>query len=408
MDALQERWRLMSRGTLHESATITDLGVVLGFDTVLVRRATDGYDLTGDAERLLCLLSITQRRPQQPRSLYCLRRALACWEQGNKALAHIHLAFGRLPRVENVDDAWRLHQAGGLIDLGMAPRILAKELGFELPSASLSKYDENQLRNPAGSGRVSGQWAKDPVAAGSIAWAPEPQPNAPSPVATAGAGALALRPTAPSLVDALGAEALEWLAALAEGLTLPAAVFGTIFVPSPTSGTSEAGEVPGHPGLSYALDHDTGTLRLSQDSNPDPDDALVAQLGADGIYRDVETKVPIARAVGSSAVLIDLAQAPAIADSITSDDDQPKLCPAPSNDQGGGRKLFDVLYEQYVRDFVNPQRRPQLAPGLAFALPANTKSGWVHYDDCREATGAMIDAKGNYADFMSKDWGEIY
>ena len=155
-----------------------------------------------------------------------------------------------------------------------------------------------------------------------------------------------------------------------------------------------------------------GTLRLSLDSDPDPDHALVAHLGLDGIYRDVDTNVPIARPVDSKAVLIDLDLAPLPsgggAAGSDSDRDEPKLCPDPSKDQGGGRKLFDVLYEQFVRNHVNPQRNPQLPPGIAFALPADTKSGWVHYDDCREATGGMIEAKGNYSEMLDapfkRDW----
>ena len=67
--------------------------------------------------------------------------------------------------------------------------------------------------------------------------------------------------------------------------------------------------------------------------------------------------------------------------------------------------LFDQLYEQYVRDTVSPQRRPQLPPGLTFALPGDVPSGWVHYDDCREADGAMIEAKGNYARTLSNSYG---
>ena len=86
--------------------------------------------------------------------------------------------------------------------------------------------------------------------------------------------------------------------------------------------------------------------------------------------------------------------------------DGPKLCPAPGEDRPGGRMQFDVTYRQFVRDVVNPQRQPQLPDHLAFALPGNVPSGWVHYDDCREADGAMIEAKGNYADFLAKPIGK--
>ncbi|MGA7384921.1 MAG: hypothetical protein WBW81_09625, partial [Methylocella sp.] len=43
------------------------------------------------------------------------------------------------------------------IDAGVAPRELARELGFGLP-AGLVKYDPNEPRVPAGSGYGSGDW----------------------------------------------------------------------------------------------------------------------------------------------------------------------------------------------------------------------------------------------------------
>ena len=223
-----------------------------------------------------------------------------------------------------------------------------------------------------------------------------------------------MAPPVPSLVGTLGAEAVDWLITVAGRLALPAAAFGAVFVPSPSGGTSEQGAVPDRPGMSYRLDRDTGTLRLSLDNDPDPDHALVALLGADGIYRDVDTKVPIARAIGSQAVLIDLDLAPAALDGDApgpgpgSPTDEPKLCPDPSKDQGGGRKLFDIMYEQWVRNWVNPQRNPQLPPGIAFALPADTPSGWVHFDDCRDATGGMIEAKGNFTEMLSSFAGRMW
>ena len=99
MDALQDRWARASRGALQTSPTITDGGVLLGYGTVLVHRSPEGYALDDDADRCLCLLSIAQKQSQAPTALDCLRRALASWERGDRALAHIHLAFGRLPTI---------------------------------------------------------------------------------------------------------------------------------------------------------------------------------------------------------------------------------------------------------------------------------------------------------------------
>ncbi len=185
---------------------------------------------------------------------------------------------------------------------------------------------------------------------------------------------------------------------LAGRLALPTATFGALFVPSPNEGVSEDGSVLDRPGLRYRLDRDTGALRLSNVADPETSHAMVAQFGADGVYRDVATRVPVARALGDAAVLIDLDRAPAVDTDAPERDDESKLCPTPKPDQPGGRKLFDELYGQYLRQTVNPQH--QLSPDVTFAPPSGTPSGWVHYDDCRGSDGGMIEAKGDYADML--------
>ena len=354
-----------------------------------------GDDGRLDDGRFLVLLSTVHGRPVSPSLVERARRAAGHWRRGDKALAHIELAFARLPRLEDEEDAFRLFMAEALLDDGMSPSDLACGLGFAALGAALGKYDPDQPRNPAGSGPESGRWTKGPVAT-----------DAATASTLAVASVRALRPAAPSLAEALGTEALAWLTRLAGRLALPAALFGAAFVPSPNGGAAEQGTVPDHPGLRYWLDRDTGTLRLADAGDPDPTRALVARLGVDGVYRDVDTGVAVARALGDRVVLIDLDRAPATAGEATAEDEGPKLCPAPKADRAGGRRLFDVLYEQYVRDAVNPQRRPQLSAGLTFALPGDVPSGWVHYDDCREADGTMIEAKGNYAGFLASSFGK--
>jgi hypothetical protein len=76
---------------------------------------------------------------------------------GDKSLAAIHLAQMGLPDIGE-DAAYRLALAAELIDAGVAPRELARELGLNPVQFDVSKYDENQPRVPAGSGRESGQW----------------------------------------------------------------------------------------------------------------------------------------------------------------------------------------------------------------------------------------------------------
>jgi hypothetical protein len=63
------------------------------------------------------------------------------------------------------DAAYRLSLAAELLDAGLAPRELARELGFGLP-AGLLKYNPDQPRVPAGSGRESGQWTSNGAGTG--------------------------------------------------------------------------------------------------------------------------------------------------------------------------------------------------------------------------------------------------
>ncbi|MGA7655239.1 MAG: hypothetical protein WCA96_00445, partial [Methylocella sp.] len=141
----------------------------------------------------------------------------------------------------------------------------------------------------------------------------------------------------------------------------------------------------------------------------------------DGVFRD-ETGTPVARPAGGSVVIDpDAVRAAAAAKEKQRDDagakagtstgaqtqtkrEEPKLCPDPGPENIKGRKLFDVQYEQYVRNIVNPQRQPPLPAGLAFSLTDPATGKPVKYDDCRESDGAMIEAKGHYAEMMRPDW----
>jgi hypothetical protein len=43
---------------------------------------------------------------------------------------------------------------------------------------------------------------------------------------------------------------------------------------------------------------------------------------------------------------------------------------------------------------------------LTHALPGNTASGWVYFDDCRESNGNMIEAKSDQTGYMHTTIGE--
>jgi hypothetical protein len=71
------------------------------------------------------------------------------------------LAFTGLPKLESANDAYRLYLAGALLDDGLPPREMLAELGLDRTMRQLDKFDPDQPRVPAGSGRESGQWTKD-------------------------------------------------------------------------------------------------------------------------------------------------------------------------------------------------------------------------------------------------------
>jgi hypothetical protein len=71
------------------------------------------------------------------------------------------LAFARLPRLDSANDAYRLYLAGALLDDGVPPREMLAGLALGRTMRQLDKYDSDQPRVPAGSGRESGQWTKD-------------------------------------------------------------------------------------------------------------------------------------------------------------------------------------------------------------------------------------------------------
>jgi hypothetical protein len=145
-------------------ATLSDAGLVLGAGTLLVRTEEDvcgrpRLAVDADGTRLFALLSIAFDRPFSPNIFEHLQRASNYWRHGDRALANIHIAFARLPRLENRNEAWRLHLAAGILDDSLSPRRLLEELGYPPPSIGFKKFDPNQPRVPAGSGRASGQWA---------------------------------------------------------------------------------------------------------------------------------------------------------------------------------------------------------------------------------------------------------
>jgi len=139
---------------------------VLGADTILVRMGetrsgAKALAVEADRERLLSLLGVSYWDKVPPGIVKNIEKASEQWRRGERALAHSHLAFTGLPRLESTDDAYRRYLAEALLDDGLPPREMLAELGLDRTMHQLDKYDPDQPRVPAGSGRESGQWTKD-------------------------------------------------------------------------------------------------------------------------------------------------------------------------------------------------------------------------------------------------------
>jgi len=136
--------------------TLTGQGLVLGAGTVLAKLDNKALPIEAEQERIWTLLSVDYGEKISQAVLGSLRRVAKHLQCGDKSLAAIQLAQMGLPDIGE-DAAYRLALAAELIDAGVAPRELAQELRFD-PPADLVKYNPDEPRVPAGSGRESGQW----------------------------------------------------------------------------------------------------------------------------------------------------------------------------------------------------------------------------------------------------------
>jgi hypothetical protein len=162
-DAFERDWRDRRVGSpLHREMTFTQAGLALGRATILAEfekkgRAAGRLAFDGNEARLLSLLTAAYGEPLAGGVIENIRRAGEFWCSGEKALAHIHLAFMGLPKIDEAD-AYRLFLAGTALEKGVSPSDLLMALGFPRAARDIEKYTPDQPRVPAGSGRESGQW----------------------------------------------------------------------------------------------------------------------------------------------------------------------------------------------------------------------------------------------------------
>ena len=395
---------------------ITERGLILGSGTVLARMAGSpdgrGLAIDRDEERMLALLSAVYGRQVSPHVMHFVRRASEQWGRGDKVLAQIELAFARLPRLEGRDDAFRLHLAEDLLARGFTPRRLTRALGFD---PHLLKYDPRQPRVPAGHGRASGEWGKGDGAA-QVETRPAAQSAPPSAAPSVGATFVPGTLASGLFTAEEGRSFLAGLGVLAASPAVGAigatAFLGAIFVPFNRDNTVE-GTLPGDPDLHYTFHpHDQPIVEFWREGQAAKRDIAFTGRAVGDILYETETGVPIARIVGDRLVMDaeSLASVPeygrsqaATQSDATSAKEEPQLCPDPGPDTPHGASARSIQYQAYI-SFLNNPLRP-LLPGMAVSLPDPAGGRRVFYDDCREADGVMIEAKGlGYAKLLRSNY----
>jgi len=152
----------LAKAPLHRRLAFTDGGLTLGAGAVVAKMATDargrsvGLALEGEEESILVRFAAAFGKAVSPHVLSNLSRTSEHWSRGDRCLAHIHLAHAGLPAIDEAG-ALRLALCEEAPALGCTPSAIYKALDLE-PPPSTHKFDADQPRVPAGSGRESGRW----------------------------------------------------------------------------------------------------------------------------------------------------------------------------------------------------------------------------------------------------------
>jgi len=215
------------------------------------------------------------------------------------------------------------------------------------------------------------------------------------------------------------AEILPALRQLATRLLGPAglgpatAFLGTLFLSTNRSLVSE-GTLPDAPEYSYRFDQGTGVLTVSHQHEDGTSEVLFhGRYEAGGVFRDEDGNA-IGRTLDGAIALDadairgyearkksrDQSGAGAVPRAATiADTDEPRLCPDPSKDKSGYKSPGALAYQMYVGMVVNGKPLP-IGLGIKMTRPGGEP---VYFDDCRQSTGSLIEAKGiGYADELRK------
>ena len=126
MNAIDEDWReKCSIGPIHRKLTLTDAGLMLGRETILIRpahgaTAAERVSVDCDETCVLALVAAAYGRPVADHTIAKMRRATELGQEGEKALAQFPLAAIGLPDVDEAV-AYRLFLAAKTLESGLSP-----------------------------------------------------------------------------------------------------------------------------------------------------------------------------------------------------------------------------------------------------------------------------------------------
>ena len=217
------------------------------------------------------------------------------------------------------------------------------------------------------------------------------------------AGLLAPTPKSTSFLVPLGRATLVALNAVADSALAAAAAtaagaaifLGIVFLPA-NRNTVTQGTLPERPDISYAFEEQSGVLTLFQRTEGGQKIIFSGRPDDDEVFRDRDGRA-LARRLANS-VLVDPDALPA--DRPPKEKDEPKLCPAPTEENIEGRKDRSLRYQRQIT---------KLGPGLAVKLPDPVEGGLVSFDGCRESDGTMLEAKGpGYAKHLNGGYPPVW
>jgi hypothetical protein len=408
-EALEKAWRDQAGlGPLTPLMAFGPDGLTLGAGTVLAPledlNSADLPDPFSEA-RLCALLSAAYRQPIDSQAIRYIRRGAVSWRDGDKAMAAMHLAMTGLTPLRDVKGAARrLFMADALMKSGTEPDTILRALSL-LGGAgedALTRYDDQENRNPKGSGRVSGRWALQGAAGAQSVDIKPQKPNsagirpafAPSPPASVRAppnvGTGAAQAAEDGAADVLAdPEAFAALASRAARLSAPAVFFSVLLIPSNRTSPDKIA-IPGYPNMH--LERGIGALRWHFIYKDREGDRQSTGEQDGGFITTVEGKI-VGRIDHRGNVVLVTAALVAVTGAMTADDG-PDLCPAQEPDRPGQGDTGEARdYENRVKRVVNPYRPTPNA--LAYYLKnPESRDGRVSFDDCQHETGIMVEAKG--------------